>query len=553
MRPRHVWLAMAVVLYAAALPSSGARAQTALSGLVSSSDEGAMEGVLVSARKEGSTITTTVVTDEQGRYSFPSARMEPGKYTISIRAIGYKLDGGKSVDVPAGAAATADLKLGKVKSLVPQLSSGEWLNSLPGADKQKAFLTMCVGCHTLQRVLTSSHDAAEFQQVFVRMSRYSPGSTPTHPQPLLPGPRGERPVVTGDAAKAAAEFLASVNLSNAEAIEYPPKTLPRPKGRSTKVVVTEYDLPRKDALPHDVIVDKDGQVWYSDFGAQFVGVMDPKTGRTKDIAIPVIRPEQPKGGLNIEFDPDGNVWLSMMYQAGISKIDRKTHDVTVFPFPKEWISASTQASMVSPMHSNADGKVWTNNQEDHFNYRLDLASGNFENIGQAKTPAGKQIRAYGMPTDQQNNLYQLEFGGQSIGRRDGKTLEVTIWPTATTLSRPRRGRVDERNRLWFAEYGGNGIGMFDPKTATINEWPLPTPWSAPYDVVSTRNGAEAWTGSMLTDQVSRLDTATGQVVDYLLPRTTNIRRVFVDDTGQRPVLWVGSNHGASIVKVEPLD
>src|SRR5262249_59142587 len=36
---------------------------------------------------------------------------------------------------------------------------------------------------------------------------------------------------------------------------------PAPKGRSTKVLITEYDLPRKGALPHDVIVDKDGQVW----------------------------------------------------------------------------------------------------------------------------------------------------------------------------------------------------------------------------------------------------------------------------------------------------
>src|SRR4029450_1030113 len=81
----------------------------------------------------------------------------------------------------------------KVKSLVSQLSNGEWLLSLPGAYKSKAFLTMGVGCHTLQRVLTSNHDAAEFQQVFLRMARYSPGSTPTHPQPLLPGPAGERP------------------------------------------------------------------------------------------------------------------------------------------------------------------------------------------------------------------------------------------------------------------------------------------------------------------------------------------------------------------------
>ena len=552
MRPKHIWLGVAVALLAIGL-AEGAQAQTALSGIVSSGDEGAMEGVLVSAKKEGGTITTTVVTDAQGRYSFPAARMEPGKYTIAIRAVGYKLDSPKTVDVPAGNSGTADLKLGKVKSLVPQLSNGEWLLSLPGADRQKAFLTMCVGCHTLQRVLTSTHDAAEFEQVFLRMARYSPGSTPTHPQPLLPGPRGERPAVTGEAAKAAAEFLASVSLGNSEAIEYPLKTLPRPKGRSTNVVVTEYDLPRKDALPHDVVVDKDGQVWYSDFGAQFVGVMDPKSGKTKDIAIPVVRPEQPKGGLNLEFDPDGNVWLSMMYQAAISKIDRKSHDVTVFPFPKEWISTSAQASMVSPMYSNVDGKVWTNNQEDSLNYRLDLATGKFENPGQAKTPGGKQIRAYGMPTDHQNNLYQLEFGGQSIGRRDAKTLEVTIWPTSSALSRPRRGRVDEQNRLWFAEYGGNGIGLFDPKTDTIKEWQLPTPWSAPYDVVAVKNGAEAWTGSMLNDRVSRLNTATGEVVDYLLPRTTNIRRVFVDETGARPVLWVGSNHGASIVKVEPLD
>src|SRR6266540_6406447 len=121
--------------------SVGAQAQTALTGIVSSSDAGAMEGVLVSAKKEGSTITTTVVTDEQGRYSFPAARMEAGKYTISIRAIGYKLDGPKRVDVPAGNTGTADLKLGKVKSLVSQLSNAEWLLSLPGADKQKGFLT----------------------------------------------------------------------------------------------------------------------------------------------------------------------------------------------------------------------------------------------------------------------------------------------------------------------------------------------------------------------------------------------------------------------------
>jgi virginiamycin B lyase len=64
---------------------------------------------------------------------------------------------------------------------------------------------------------------------------------------------------------------------------------------------------------------------------------------------------------------------------------------------------------------------------------------------------------------------------------------------------------------------------------------------------------EAWTGSMTTDQILRLDTKTGQFTEYLLPRSTNVRRVFVDNATTPVTFWVGSNHGASIIKLEPLD
>jgi streptogramin lyase len=281
--------------------------------------------------------------------------------------------------------------------------------------------------------------------------------------------------------------------------------------------------------------------------------MNPKTGEVKDIPIPVLKPEQLKGGLDIQLDPQGNIWLSLMYQAGIAKIDRKTHEVTTYPFPKEWQTPSSQSAMVAPGNSDVDGKVWTNNQEDHYVYRLDVATGKYENMGQTKDASGKQIRAYGMPTDKQNNVYQLAFGESSIGRRDAKTGEVKIWPTPTPASRPRRGRIDDQNRLWFAEYGGNRIGLFDPKTETFKEWQLPTPWGSPYHVAPNKDASEVWAGSMFTDRVSRLDTQKDEFVEYLLPRSTNIRRVFLQESGPRPVFWTGSNHGASIVKVEPLD
>jgi virginiamycin B lyase len=544
---------LGMLAHAGLSTSALAQAAAALTGQVTSAEEGPMEGVLVSAKKDGSTITVTVVTDAKGQYSFPADRLAAGHYAIATRAIGYNLDGPKAIDI-AAAGSKADIKLVKTTNLANQLSNAEWLLSAPGPDQLKTNMGACVSCHTLQRVFASTHDQEEFKQLFKRMGSYSPGSTPTHPQPLLPGPRADRAPIPAAQFDAQSEWLASVNLSTTDHRTYELKTLPRPKGASTKVIYTEYDLPRKDTQPHDVIVDQDGQVWYSDFSNMFAGVMDPKTGKATDIPIPVLKPEEPKGSLEIGLEPgQKNVWLALMYQAGVARIDRKTHEVKTYPFPKEWDSTTAQASMVSPQHSDVDGKVWTNNQEEHHMYRIDVATGQYENLGPSKSPAGKQISAYGMPTDKYNNVYQLEFGGTSIGIRDAKTGIATIFQTPIKNSRPRRGRVDEQNRLWFAEFGGNAIGLFDPQTAAIKEYPIPTKFSLPYDVVPNKNASEVWTGSMLNDQVARLDTKTGQVTEYLLPRTTNIRRVFVQDDGPRTVLWVGGNHTASIVKVEPLD
>ena len=63
----------------------------ALTGTVSSSEEGLMEGVVVSAKRNGSTITVSVVSDLDGRYRFPEDRLEPGIYNISIQSISNKI------------------------------------------------------------------------------------------------------------------------------------------------------------------------------------------------------------------------------------------------------------------------------------------------------------------------------------------------------------------------------------------------------------------------------------------------------------------------------
>src|ERR1700749_1467455 len=102
MRIKHALLASAATAAAFLLATSIAQAQVALSGQVTSAVEPTMEGVVVSARKDGSTITVSVVSDDKGHFSFPASRLDPGHYAISIRAVGYDLDGPKDPAVAAG-------------------------------------------------------------------------------------------------------------------------------------------------------------------------------------------------------------------------------------------------------------------------------------------------------------------------------------------------------------------------------------------------------------------------------------------------------------------
>jgi len=154
---------------------------SALTGTVTSPAEGAMEGVLVGAKKVGSTIATWVVSNAQGQFSFPRDRMEPGKYSISMRAVGYELPK-TSVDVSAQPT-QLDLQLNKVNNskLALQLSNAEWILSVPGTPQQKSMLGGCVTCHTLQRIMFSRFNADEMAQVIQRMTMHTNNSSPMHP------------------------------------------------------------------------------------------------------------------------------------------------------------------------------------------------------------------------------------------------------------------------------------------------------------------------------------------------------------------------------------
>ena len=506
----------------------------------------------MSANKNGSTITITVVTDQDGQYNFPRKRLTPGKYTLSIWATGYELSGDISAEVIAQVTTTTDLKLHETSNLASQISNSEWLESVPGTAEQKGSIVWCGHCHLIQLPMMTNYDADTWMPVLERMMNYPPLSFPLMPQ-LRPAPQiGAGPPnlkKREDLNRMRAEFLSTINLYSSSKHHFPLKTFPRPKGKATQVIYTTYDLSPLTRQPHDVIVDSDGMVWYGSFGEQILAKLDPNTGKVTEYDIPLLKPGAPTGVLGVHFDRSENIWMAMQFQGGVAKFDRKTETFQTWSLPEELNGDHVQINQLSPEYTHIDGKVWLVEVGSRNVLRLDTKTGQYEAFEAFDIPRSV---IYDVISDKQNNGYFTVMGAEHIGRIDAKTGEINLYEIPTKRAAPRRGSLDTQGRLWFGENRGNKIGMFDPNTEQFKEWEVPTPFTFPYDVVTDRHG-HAWAGGEYSNRILRLDPETDEFTEYALPGFVNVRRVFVDNRPKRVVFWVGANHTASIIKLEPLD
>ena len=244
----------------------------------------------------------------------------------------------------------------------------------------------------------------------------------------------------------------------------------------------------------------------------------------------------------------------MMYQGGIAKLDRKTGKVQTWSVPKEWQTDATQQSFASPTFSHVDGKVWVKNSDRAQILRLELGDqqvGELRHLHRSGDETNHRLLRHQRRSQQQS----LHAGFQFREHRHPRRRHQETWRSIERRF-PIHGRAGgpstPRTACGSPNTTATPSGCSTRRPSRSRNGPCPTAWTNPYDVVVDKNG-EAWTGSMLSDRIVRLDTKTGAFTEYLLPNPTNIRRVWVDNSTNPVTFWVGSNHGASIIKLEPLD
>jgi virginiamycin B lyase len=243
-----------------------------------------------------------------------------------------------------------------------------------------------------------------------------------------------------------------------------------------------------------------------------------------------------------------------MSQLQIVRLDPKTGKMETFQLPTpESTWGDGHLTMIDPAHMDVDGKLWFNiafdTGESGGTWRVDLAKNEWTPM---KYPQGSPpARAYDVVADSKNNAWGMQMTNDKLWKTDAKTLQTTWYDFPTKGAGCRRGHMDSQDRIWCGVFNGNRLAMFDTKTLKFTEWTMPTEWTRPYDAQYDER-AYAWTAGMDNDRAVRLNVATGEFTEYLLPHQTNVRHVEVQKSGPLSSLWLGDQHGNTLIRIEPL-
>jgi virginiamycin B lyase len=554
-------------LFYAAPARLDAQGGVALSGVVSSDKEGKMEGVVVSARREGANYTISVISGGGGKYSFPSSHVGPGKYTVTMRATGYDLPAPATADVAMGKAAKLDITVVETPDISKHLTSREWALSLPEKndmlDKAVFNIESCVYCHSLERIFRTKYTAEQLVPAITRMLKYYPDGSV-----MGTAGRGRTVMKTKEEQERAdkspnwweyspsggpipkqelAEFIAKYNLSGGRT-KYPYDfvRLPRAKGTGGKAIITTWDMPRKDTVPHDSQMDSKGNLWYTDESAMWIGVLNPKTNEFKEFQMPPVNKGDIPGVRDITIDGQDNIWFSMRRpgsKSELHKFEPATEKLTYVE--------GTAGQFVAV---SKDGKkVWLGFQ------RTDAATAKVDADFRrpANLPQGKNMGGYGFDIDPQGNPWGTSFQSGEIMGVDVAKNEALIYPVpGGTNAVPRRGRIDTKGRFWFSYYGKEALGMFDTNTKTFKEWKVGPRFSTPYTSSTPDPKERVYLPSNTCDCIFRVDTKSGQVIEIAMPSPVNsfdAKRVSWDTTSKTPALMFANTRNAQMMRVEILD
>jgi streptogramin lyase/mono/diheme cytochrome c family protein len=499
-------------------------------------------------------IRTTVYTNIEGKFEFPA--MKAGTYTLRIPTpLMFKPYLREAVNIN-GATKLDEIVLDRVSKsdalpatpeIQSQLSSAELLFNIPGtAEEKSVFQKNCSSCHSWQQVFRNHYDQRSWTAIVDRMTHFSGTSLVVRVKLPEPGKGGyTRPDATSEEeVHTIINWLSRVRGPDSKDENY--RVFPRPEGESTKVVVTEYELPQYLLQLHDAQGDAQGNIWFSSHKTRWVGKLDPKTGIVKEYAMPLTPGAMP-GTHALHVDKKGIIWFSENWGHNLDRLDPTTGHVT-------------QVKIESPVPLNApgfgnfamtdDGFVW--DSRDSKVRKIDSETGKIVK----EWPLQLSFSYDSLISADQKYWAggSLPAWGNTAERLDIQTGEMVNANTGEHMATAKRGGFGPDDNAWFGG-GAGALVQLDAKAGRIREyWPptAPNPLTDFYEAMPDKNN-EIWAGVLHGRQMVRLNPKTESWKVYQMPEPFSYdRRTWIDSSTNPVTVWYVDYNGY-LVRVQPRD
>ena len=565
---RTMLLACATSLLAA---TAAHAADQLLSGAIASRSGQKLEGVTVSAKREGSTITTSVYTDAAGAYVFPP--LAAGRYRVWAQALGFETNK-SAVDLTSAQRRNFTLQeIADAERRFRQLPGEMMVAGLPEATPEDAhmkriFMNNCTGCHSTSYALQFRFDEAGWSKI-VDLMKVVPVTG------VYQGPNAKANQILDRNQKQLAAYLARARGPGESSMNVPSRA--RPAGEAARAVWTLYDLPlNPDAgigtqynpndgtdwtlgttsklgeLPHDGGMGFDGMIYFTCNNPNrsvTIGKVDPGTG-----AVKFLKADAGNGRAatahGLVRDADGNFWFDVNPgRRALGKLDVATEKISIYQTPPDMSPLGGAVTM----DVDGKGKIWASTPRGAV--RFDPVTEKFtefKSIIPAENSKGSGL-TYGAAGDRDGNGWWAQMAMDTVYRGDvatGKAIEIRL--PAVKMDRlpaedlkfyesvsdlgfnapvpwsqgPRRMGTDKNaNVLWVANSWGATFARIDTRTMETRLIPFPDPTMQPYHI-TVDSKHNVWGNMWTSDRIVRLDPGSNTWTLFDLPvRGTEIRHI----------------------------
>jgi streptogramin lyase len=565
------------LVLAVALAPTVASADQLLTGAITGPTGQKLEGVQVSAKKEGATITTSVYTDLNGEYFFPA--MADGKYQVWAQALGFQTNKGE-VDLSATKkqnfqlAAITDPEE-RIKQMPPEMLAAALPEDTEAdANIKRIFHNQCTGCHPPGYPLQFKFDEAGWNKI-INLMKVVAGTGE------YPGANAKPNGIIEFNRKELAAYLARARGPGETSMKF--KDRPRPTGEAARVVWTTYDVPlspvagagvlgskypvnngydwslgtpsKLGQLPHDGAMGFDGSLYYTVNNPNpgvTIGKVDGKTGEVKYIKVDRRDGAFASTAHGLTRDGNGDLWFDVNPgRRSLGKLETKTEKVSVYETP----APMSPLGGAVTLDVDGKGKIWASAPdgvvsfdpvaEKFTDYKSKLAFKNDKGTNST----------YGAAGDRDGNGWWAQMAFDTVGRAESathSTSEVTLPSLKNEMERipatqktfydsfgdrtnnnplpwsqgPRRMGTDKNaDVLWVGNSWGATLARIDTKTLQTTIIPFPDPNYQPYHIAVDQNH-NAWGNLWTADRIAKYDPTAGQWTLFDTPvRGTEIRHV----------------------------